>query len=283
TINEWDLLAQKYAKVFQPRFARLYRAMAEVLAHTDHDQETVRVLDFACGVGEPTKTVAEYLASLGTGRKWHFIAADSSAGMIGVAQKQALSWTHPSVSMETTVLDLDKQDLAALAPLDSIIVSLGFMYMPARLEYLSKMKQALVAGGLLITSHWDHPSKVPFLRILKQTNAYMGGTPIDLQELENNDASFSLWRPETFSGVLHLAGFQVVECKTIDMPMAFDRIQDLLEFGDPVWFNDPVALAKAVDYANGLAAQELGVDRAVVAKAPFVLQNKGVVVVARPV
>ncbi len=70
--NEWDYLADQYNLIFKPKLQPLYDQMANEIISTNFKL----MVDFGCGVGEPSHTI------LKQAKQGRVIATDGSIEML---------------------------------------------------------------------------------------------------------------------------------------------------------------------------------------------------------
>jgi SAM-dependent methyltransferase len=168
--NEWDIVGEKYEKIFRPRFIRLYN---EMYIQLQKYMETVtnmelHVLDYACGVGEPTRTILQHLCTeevRNPNISITLTACDSSKGMVSLAQKTLVTDNPisipPTIHVTTSVFPSNNATISTFSSQfglqDVILCSLGLMYMDDPVSILEEFGKALKPGGRVITSHWADP------------------------------------------------------------------------------------------------------------------------------
>lgn len=105
-----------------------------------------RVLDLACGAGEPSLTAAELVGPDG-----HVTASDYSTEMLGVARRRAESNGRTNMTFEQA----DMQALPfADASFDHVISRFGFMYTEAPARAAAEILRVLRPGGRVALMVW---------------------------------------------------------------------------------------------------------------------------------
>ncbi|KAJ3318731.1 hypothetical protein HDV06_007056 [Boothiomyces sp. JEL0866] len=208
TPSEWDIMANKYNKVFRPRFVPVYEEIAKLV----HQYNAKTVLDFATGPGEPALTILKSTVAA------KVIACDVSAGMLSYLQKSVIP-EGKELQVRRIEHDQDIQGLHA----DIVTCSFAIMYNSNLQELLSLFQSS---APLLICSVWAHPSTVPFLRIVKSACS----EKLTDHYFETEDPSFSLWKREKVQQILNRSGYEIVEYNLVDLPMEFHLPDDLMEF-----------------------------------------------------
>jgi hypothetical protein len=137
----------------------------------------------------------------------------------------------------------------------------------------------LMSKGLLISSHWPHPSQVSFLTVVKGVVSFMAtGEKIDISQLESN-VSFSCWQEETTRQLFIAEGFTVEEWIPLNLPMSFPNIRALLSFCEICpWFNDEALYYKAEEETKRILREIYGLQLDF--NGSFELQNTVIVVAA---
>ncbi|KAL7754071.1 hypothetical protein RI367_000050 [Sorochytrium milnesiophthora] len=284
--QEWSTIAKPYVEVFMPRFLPLYRHIEEIVLRELKLRRGGQVLDFGTGPGEPALVVAQGIGAaapdLPTVR---LVAADFAQGMVAVGRQrwQQMTAEQPQLAKTVDVTFASTHSLTQHADtFDVIMSSLVLPYAPSRLDMLRELSQMLKRGGVLVTSHWPHPSTVPFLSVLKLVNAYMsGGSRTSVADLED-DASFACWPEAQLRSDIEdrTTELRIVEWRTVDLPMEFPNVTTLLSFSDTAdWFKDPARRSKAEQKAVSILKQSFGIDAR--PDEPLRLQNKVIVVVSQ--
>jgi SAM-dependent methyltransferase len=243
-MNEWDEVASNYVDIFLPRFQPIY----DYVAQTCQKHGSRSVLDYACGPGEPGST----LFKLGI----PVTCADSALHML------------EQIRVPVPKIHIQEQSLKEMGRFDTIINSLGLMYMDH--SWIDEAFNCLPPGGLLITTHWPHASLVPTLRILKQANGLKRNELLSMDYFETKDATFSMWNPESTRSLFQK--FEIVEYTDIDVPMNFENAAQLVAFSG--YQGKELDLVAA--HCKNLVQEHLGSYHE-----PFVLHNKCTVVVCQ--
>jgi SAM-dependent methyltransferase len=242
--DEWDQVASQYVDIFLPRFQPIY----DYVAQTCQKHGSRSVLDYACGPGEPGTTIFKLGIPV--------TCADFALHML-----QQIKAPVPKIHIE-------HQSLQEMGSFDTIINSLGLMYMDK--SWIDQAYESLPKGGLLITTHWPHASLVPTLRILKQANGLKRNETLSMNYLEHQDATFSMWNPESTRPLFKK--FKILEYTDIDVPMHFENAAQLVAFSG----YQGEELDLVAQHCKNLVQQHLGSYQE-----PFVLENKCTIVVCQ--
>ncbi|CAF3779057.1 unnamed protein product [Rotaria sp. Silwood1] len=146
-------------------------------------------------------------------------------------------------------------------------------------QMLRNFFQQLKPNGLFISSHWPHPSQVPFLSILKRVAHFMAtGQRIDTAHLES-DASFICWPEDITKNKFIAENFKIERWITVDLPMSFPDIRTLLSFWRmDKWFTDSSLYLKAEKETIRILRQDFHLE--LKSNESFELLSKAIVVVA---
>ncbi len=188
-----------------------------------------RVLDIACGTGEPSLSIAAHVP------KGQVTGSDLSSGMLDVAKRNA---ERRGVRNFATVL-ADACDLPfADASFDAVSCRLGFMFFPDMLQAAQEMLRVLKPGGTFAATVWGGPEVNPWV------TATAAAIKAHLDFPTPPPGAPSIFRcaaPGMLAGLLDQAGFGAVNEQ---------RLSDVWEFKsfDEYWqlMNDVVAPVVAV-------------------------------------
>jgi SAM-dependent methyltransferase len=180
---------------------------------------------------------------------------DSSSGMLSVAEDRLSKLNKQHLTVQFSSLDYPLNSNMY----DIITMSLVLPYASDKAEMLRDRFNELKPKGFLISSHWPHPSQVPFLSVIKSVNSVMAtGEKIDISQLES-DASFSCWQEETIRQLFMAEGFTVENWIPLNLPMSFPNIRALLSFcGVCPWFNNKILYHKAEEETKRILREDYG-------------------------
>lgn len=144
---------------------------------------------------------------------------------------------------------------------DVITMSLVLPYLSDKTQLLRDHFIQLRPNGLLVSSHWPHPSQAPFLAIIKRVVSFMGtGEKVDISQLESN-ISFSCWQEETTRQLFITEGFTIKEWIPLNLPTFFPNIRVLLSFCEVCpWFNDETLFVKAEEETKRILREDYGLE-----------------------
>jgi SAM-dependent methyltransferase len=143
----WDLVAQEYAEVTTPFFARY----AEVALDRTGVRAQRRVLDIAAGPGT--------LSLLAAKRGCQTTAIDFAPAMIDELRAQA---AHAQVTIAAQVADGQALPFPD-ATFDAAFSMFGLIFFPDRAQGFREMLRALVPGGVGAISSWQPMERFPLL------------------------------------------------------------------------------------------------------------------------
>lgn len=126
-----------------PGRSRTSLASAELMLAALGRRPGMRVLDVACGPGEPAATVAAGIAAIGG----HVVASDLVEGMLAMAREHALARGLTNISFQ-------EADAEALpfpdASFEAVTCRHAIMLLPNAQRALREMRRVLVPGGRVV-------------------------------------------------------------------------------------------------------------------------------------
>lgn len=206
--NTHSEFMDKYAGVVSERLVEMARI-----------EEGDRVLDVACGYGEPSLTAARKVGPEGS-----VVATDISAEMLNFGRQRAAA--NGVENIEFMQSDASSLDFAP-ETFDAAVSRWGIIFDPDGEGAAAKVRSFLKAGGRFAISSWGPPERVPFLAIPMKTAmakldvpAPPPGTPGPLS------------RPteEAIGGLLQGGGFSEVEVEELEVSFELDSAEEFTEF-----------------------------------------------------
>jgi SAM-dependent methyltransferase len=137
------------------------RDITERLVELAHVQPGSRVLDVACGHGEPALTAARRAGAEGS-----VVATDISANMLDFARGRAAAAGFTNVEFvksDAAGLDLD------VGSFDAAVSRWGIIFEPDADQAAARVRTFLKPGSRFAISSWGPPEEVPFLSIPMRT------------------------------------------------------------------------------------------------------------------
>lgn len=168
-----------------------------------------RVLDIACGAGEPALTVAEKV-----GPKGSVLATDFVEEMVGYARSKAQARALSNI--EFRCVDGETLDAPA-GSFDAVTMRWGLMFMPDPVACMRRVNDALRPGGKAVVCCWTEAADNPFVTVpLGVLKRHM--------EIPEPPAGapgiFALASPDRLRGIFVDAGFRDVAIEQVTIPMA---------------------------------------------------------------
>lgn len=184
----WDRWGEWIGEMSRPVTERMLD-----LARIDAGQ---RVVDIACGAGDPALPAARRV-----GRTGEVVAADLSPGMIGVASRRAAEAGLDNLSF--VIADVSELD-AGDAAFDAALCRFALMLFADPVQATTTMHGLLRPGGRAVAAVWGAPESVPLLSLGGRTimrELGLAPPPPDAPGL------FSLGAPERLAGLIRAGGF----------------------------------------------------------------------------
>jgi len=214
---DWGRIAEKF-DLWLPYIAPVGEAILEVLPVAPGD----RVLDVACGTGEPALTLA--------GRNPHayFTAIDAAPPMIEVASRKAHEARLANIAFEAMPAEHMR---FADASFDALCCRFGVMLFEDSEAGLCEMRRVLKPGGRFALAVWSTPETMTTMHWAHR--AFAGRIPEE--QYPAADKISSLGQPGLLESMLTQAGFDTftVERRTFHYRFeSFDTYWDLVEASD---------------------------------------------------
>jgi ubiquinone/menaquinone biosynthesis C-methylase UbiE len=197
---DYTALANGYIR-YRDELRRSNEPVTDALKRLAHIHEGQRVLDLACGVGDPTFAIAEEVGSLGC-----VVGLDLVEAMVEGAKR----WAHNKdiKNVEFRVID---NELELEGTYDAAICQHGLMYMDKPVEVLRKLRGCLKPEGHVAVSTWGLPEHCPYVRV---TRTIVGCH----SELPKGKASpYSLTTRDALERALCEAGFDQTQSEVFDI------------------------------------------------------------------
>jgi ubiquinone/menaquinone biosynthesis C-methylase UbiE len=181
-----------------------------------------RVLDVACGTGEPAIPAAKAVGAAG-----YVLATDMAAEMIEVAREKAAAESLSNI--EFRLVDGEELDVPPES-FDAVTCRWGMMFMPEPLRFLHQARQALKSDGRVALSVWGPPDRNPFIALpMGIVRKHYHGPPLPDAAAPGGIFSFADERKLQF--VFEQAAFQNIRIDRLDVPMAvFDNGKEYLKY-----------------------------------------------------
>ena len=214
---DWGRIAEKF-DLWLPHIAPVGEAMLQALPVAPGD----KVLDVACGTGEPALTLAD--------RNPHarITAIDAAAPMVEVAQRKAHERKLANIDFEAMAAEHMR---FADASFDRLCCRFGVMLFEDSGAGLNEMRRVLKPGGDFALAVWSTPETMTTMHWARR--AFAGRLPEDKQPAVDKISSLGL--PGRLEAMLTEAGFAdfTVQCITFHYRFeSFDAYWDLVEASD---------------------------------------------------
>jgi SAM-dependent methyltransferase len=170
-----------------------------------------RVLDLACGTGEPSTVAAARVRPNG-----HVVATDLSPEMVAAATRKHARLGNDHV--EVRVMDAEHIEFPD-ASFDAVTCRFGLMFCPTPSRAAAEIHRVLKPGGRFAVAVWDEPVRNPFFTLIGGLLAKMLALPPP-----DPDAPgvFRLAPPGALGAVLAAGGFMNVEIESRPMAFTYD-------------------------------------------------------------
>ena len=209
----WSKHDERFRRMTAPVSQRLLEAAGIALGH--------RVLDIACGTGEPAFPAADLVGPAG-----QVLATDQAPEMLEVAREKAAE--RGLTNVEFRLADGEELDVEAES-FDAATCRWGIMFMPEPLRCLGQVYRALKPGGRVAFAAWGPPERNPFISVAAMViGKYLETRPPD-PTLPGGVFSFAA--PGKLEATFAQAGFRDVQADGLELPMAvFGSGQEYWQF-----------------------------------------------------
>jgi SAM-dependent methyltransferase len=182
-------------------------------------QEGSRVLDVACGYGEPSLTAARRAGSGGG-----VVATDISAEMLAFGRERAAAAGVDNIEfVESDAAGLD----FPAESFDASVSRWGIIFEPDGEGAAEKVRGFLKPGARMAISSWGPPERVPFLAIPMRTALqHLGVDPPP----PGTPGPLSRPTPEALGGLLEGGGFSDVEVEEAQVSFEWDSADEFTTF-----------------------------------------------------
>ncbi|HEY7032413.1 MAG TPA: class I SAM-dependent methyltransferase [Thermomicrobiales bacterium] len=208
--NDWDLAAPGWRRgqeARDPADRTVNEVTAQLLALAGI-RSGQRVLDLACGVGEPAFVIAEHVGPTGA-----VLGLDLSTTMVEGVQALAGARGIPNAEFRRieSELELGVPD----GGFDAATCRFGLMFTPDPDRALATLRRALKPGGRIAVSTWGPPEQVRFLALATE----IVGRHVALPPFDPTAPGLSaLPTPAALRRVFAAAGFADVEVVGVTVP-----------------------------------------------------------------
>ncbi|MBS1123865.1 MAG: Methyltransferase [Deltaproteobacteria bacterium] len=170
-----------------------------------------KVLDLACGIGEPAMTIAARVTPGG-----HVTATDLSSKMVAAAQRRA---GRLGLDLEIRTMDAERIEFPN-ASFDAVTCRFGLMFCPDPVAATMEIHRVLKPGGRFAVAVWDLPEKNP---IVTAIGSVVGKLVPEMQAADPRaPGPFRLAPPGELATVLRGAGFTDVQVESMPVTVRFE-------------------------------------------------------------
>lgn len=206
--RKWNELIDESASVVSERLVELAAV-----------EEGSRVLDIACGYGEPTLTAARK-----TGPSGSVVATDLSAEMLAYGRERAAAAGIDNVEfVESAGAALDFPEDS----FDAAVSRWGIIFEPEGEATAARVRGFLKPGSKMAISSWGSPERVPFLSIPMRTAMQRLGVD---PPRPGTPGPLSRPTPETLADLLEGGGFSDVEVESLNIVFDFESPEEFTTF-----------------------------------------------------
>ena len=225
--QEWDAAAAGWRKNDE-RLRELTAPVTQRLLELASIELGHRVLDIACGTGEPALPAAEVV-----GPKGYVLGTDISAEMLAVAREKGQDQGLANVEFR----EVDAEELEAEPDsFDAVTCRWGIMFMPNPTGCLRRAHSALKPGGRIAVSVWGKPERNPWIALpMMVLRKYVDVPPPQAGE----PGILAFADGDRLASTLSEGGFRDIEVEEMELPMAVfesgrEYWQQTLEIAAPI-------------------------------------------------
>lgn len=190
--NGWDVWGDWYEASFAP--------IMEWMCRAARLEPGKRVLDLACGTGQPALRVARLVRPGG-----RVVATDKDETMLAATSRRAKEAGLQNVE----VLSMDMHELRFPdASFDAVTTGFALMFSPDPVKLAAEIRRVLVPGGRIAVAVWDALEKNPFF-----STVFGAAAKVDPNASMPNP--FRLAPPGALESVLKTAGFSEVTVEPV--------------------------------------------------------------------
>jgi ubiquinone/menaquinone biosynthesis C-methylase UbiE len=182
-------------------------------------KEGDRVLDVACGYGEPSLTAARKVGADGT-----VVATDISAEMLEFGRQRAAA--NGVENIEFMQSDANSLDFPAES-FDAAVSRWGIIFEPDGEGTAANVKGFLKPGSRFAIASWGPPERVPFLAVAMKTAMAKLDVP---PPPPGTPGPLSRPTPEAIGGLLEGGGFSGIEVEELDITFEFESPEEYTVF-----------------------------------------------------
>jgi ubiquinone/menaquinone biosynthesis C-methylase UbiE len=216
--EQWDGVAaawNEYSELIDSQTGIVSERLVEMAEIKRGD----RVLDVACGYGEPSLTAARKVGPEGT-----IVATDISAEMLAFARQRAEAAGVENIEFEHS--DAFSLDFPAES-FDAAVSRWGIIFEPDGEGTAAKVRGFLKPRSRFAISSWGPPERVPFLAIAMKTAMEKLDVP---PPPPGTPGPLSRPTEEAIGGLLEGGGFSGIEVEELEVTVEFESAEEYTEF-----------------------------------------------------
>lgn len=216
--QQWNIAASGWNK-WRDLMEENVLVISERLVEMAGVQPGSRVLDVACGLGEPTRTAARAAGPDGS-----VVATDISAEMLGFASELAKAEGLDNVEFvesEASALDFPEDSF------DAAVSRWGIIFEPEGEAAAGRIRGFLKDGARMAISSWGEPERVPMLAVPIQTAMKRLNVP---PPPPGTPGPLSRPTPEAIAGLLEGGGFSDVEVEEQQVVLEWESPEQFTVF-----------------------------------------------------
>ncbi len=195
--------------------ARLTAEVSERMVELSEARPGARVLDLACGTGEPALRLARVVGPTG-----HVLGVDLDAGRVELARQAAPSWCEFRCG--------DVARLQAEGPFDAVTSRWGLSYVRDVGGALASVRGVLAPGAPLVVALWAGPAEVPWAALPRRVTERFVSMPAPPSIARFGDV-------RDFTQLLVRAGFDVTHLEAHEVSVVeADDADGLVEWVEVV-------------------------------------------------
>ena len=217
-LQDWDTASTGW-KDWHEQIDRDTRRVSERLVELAEIKAGDRVLDIACGYGEPSLTAAKVVGPGGS-----VVATDISSGMLAYGRERAAAAGVENI--EFVESDAASLDFPA-GSFDAAVSRWGIIFEPDGEGTASRIRGFLKDGGKFAISSWGPPDRVPMLGVPIGTVM----TRLDVPPPPpGTPGPLSRPTPEAISAILEGGGFSDVQVEEVELDFEYDSPEEFTRF-----------------------------------------------------
>jgi ubiquinone/menaquinone biosynthesis C-methylase UbiE len=227
--EDWNIVASGWEKWWKDLEDQGAQHVSERLVALARLERGHKVLDLACGYGEPSITAALKIHPSGS-----VLGIDISRGLLSIAKKRARTKGLTNIQFERG--DIENIELPK-SYFDTALSRWGLMFFQDLESTMRKVYDCLLPGGRFAVAVWGPPEKVPMLSIpfqaamnmMRNSEASYGEDAGCLVSHCGHTSPFGLSNEQLLQRVFHGAGFNDVRIESMLLSIKLDSSKEFAE------------------------------------------------------